>query len=47
MNKDEKNALIARRIGQAKETVYEAELLIEHCKYRAAVSRICYGMFRI
>lgn len=45
MNRDERNALTARCIRQAKETVSEAELLIEHGRYRAAVNRIYYGMF--
>jgi len=45
MNEDERNALTTHRIGQAKETVSEAELLIAHGKYRAAVNRIYYGMF--
>ncbi len=35
------------RVEQAQETITEAELLIEHGKYRAAVNRIYYGMFYI
>jgi uncharacterized protein (UPF0332 family) len=37
--------LIQYRIGQAKETVEEADLLINNEKFRAAVNRIYYGMF--
>lgn len=43
---DEKwKILISYRIEQAKETIDEAELLIANNKYRAAISRIYYGMF--
>jgi uncharacterized protein len=42
---DTRKALIQYRIEQAKETVEEAKLLLDHDKFRAAVNRIYYGMF--
>lgn len=42
---EQRTALIGYRIGQAKETISEAELLFENNKLRASVSRIYYGMF--
>ena len=40
-----RQTLIQYRIEQAKETIEEAKLLLEHDKFRAAVNRIYYGMF--
>ena len=37
--------LIQYRLEQSETTISEAELLIDHNKYRAAVNRIYYGMF--
>jgi len=37
--------LIKYRLEQAESSVSEAELLIDHNKYRGAVNRIYYGMF--
>lgn len=45
MDREKRTALITYRLEQAKETITEAELLIKHGKYRAAVNRIYYGMF--
>lgn len=45
MESKQRIALITYRLEQAKDTISEAELLIEHGKYRAAVNRIYYGMF--
>lgn len=45
MEHERRTALIAYRLEQAKETITEAKLLIDHGKYRAAVNRIYYGMF--
>ncbi len=42
---EKRKILISYRIEQAKETIDEAELLIANNKYRAAISRIYYGMF--
>ncbi len=42
---EKKKELVRYRLEQAKETITEAELLIGHSKYRAAVNRIYYGMF--
>lgn len=45
IEKDKRDALIKYRLEQANETISEAELLLNHGKYRAAVNRIYYGMF--
>lgn len=45
MTIDERNALTRYRIEQAKETITEAELLLAHKKFRAAINRIYYAMF--
>jgi len=45
METDERRELIFYRIFQAKETIEDVDLLLEHKKYRSAVSRIYYGMF--
>lgn len=45
MDKEDREVLTAYRLEQAKETIAEAELLIGHEKYRAAINRIYYGMF--
>jgi uncharacterized protein (UPF0332 family) len=45
LSSEERDKLIQYRIGQAKETVEEADLLINNEKFRAAVNRIYYGMF--
>lgn len=45
MEPEKRTALISYRLEQAQETITEAELLIQHGKYRAAVNRIYYGMF--
>jgi uncharacterized protein (UPF0332 family) len=42
---DKHRALIRYRIEQAKETAEEANLLIAHDKFRAAINRIYYAMF--
>jgi len=45
IDNDKRNALIAYRISQAKETIEDAELLFANNKLRAAINRIYYGMF--
>lgn len=45
IEEDKREALIKYRLEQANETISEAELLLDHGKYRAAVNRIYYGMF--
>lgn len=45
MDTENRTNLINYRLEQAQETISEAELLIAHKKYRAAVNRIYYGMF--
>ncbi len=45
MAEEKRDVLITYRIAQANETKIEAELLIAHEKYRAAMNRIYYGMF--
>ena len=42
---EKRHALIQYRIEQAKETAEEANLLIKHNKFRAAINRIYYAMF--
>jgi len=42
---NKRKALIEYRIEQANATISEAEILIDHAKYRAAVNRIYYGIF--
>ena len=42
---EKRHALILYRIEQAKETAEEADLLIGHDKFRAAINRIYYAMF--
>ena len=43
ISEEKRPALIQYRIKQAKETVEEANLLIEHDKFRAAINRIYYA----
>ncbi|OFX30469.1 MAG: hypothetical protein A2X08_05535 [Bacteroidetes bacterium GWA2_32_17] len=45
ITKEERNTLIEYRLQQAKETIEEAQILINLKKYRASVNRIYYGMF--
>jgi uncharacterized protein (UPF0332 family) len=40
MNIEDKLSLINYRLGQAKETIDDARLLIDNKKYRSAVNRI-------
>jgi uncharacterized protein (UPF0332 family) len=42
---EDKNQLIRYRLEQAKRTIDDVTLLIEHQRYTAAVNRIYYGMF--
>jgi len=42
---EERNELIKFRIEQARETISDAEILIQFKKFRSAVNRIYYGMF--
>jgi uncharacterized protein (UPF0332 family) len=42
---NELSELIRYRLGEAKETVDDVQLLIDNERYRAAVNRIYYGMF--
>ncbi len=42
---DTRKALIQYRIEQAKETIEEVRLMIDHDKFRAAINRIYYGIF--
>ena len=44
---EQKQTLIKYRIEQAKETVFDAQILIKNEKYRSAVNRIYYAMFYI
>ncbi len=45
MEADKRDALIKYRLEQAHDTISEVELLLDHDKYRAAVSRMYYGIF--
>ncbi len=45
IDEEQRNTLIAYRLEQAKETIEEARIMIEHKKFRAAINRIYYGIF--
>jgi uncharacterized protein (UPF0332 family) len=45
MNEKERAAYTVRRLASAKDTLTDAEMLVENQRYRSAVNRIYYAMF--
>ena len=45
MNENDKNVLVAYKLARAKETITEAEILIEYQKWNTAVNRLYYACF--
>jgi len=45
ISKEGRDELIKLRLEQARETISDAEILIQFKKFRSAVNRIYYGMF--
>lgn len=45
ISKEGRNELINLRLEQARETISDAEILIQFKKFRSAVNRVYYGMF--
>lgn len=45
ISKEGRNELIKLRLEQARETISDAEILIQFKKFRSAVNRVYYGMF--